>query len=144
MDTTLSDAKDSFTLKSLRKLKQKEDRTRFSIQAVASRAGITTGYLSLIERGKRYPRKQETIQKLAEALEEPVEVIQSLLYTSPARVNRIFQYLQEFPGLFQLILFAVKHRFNHSDIARLLHEARLIVDEKKLIEIKENVADTDR
>jgi HTH-type transcriptional regulator, competence development regulator len=100
---------------------QKEDETgSFSLRRVAGRVGVEPSYLSKVERGEQPPPSEETVAKLAAALNEDPDVLLALAGKVPTELLRI---IRRRPKLFAELLRELKDLPDHA-VLRLVREVR--------------------
>ena len=98
----------------IRALRMGRQGTRITQEQLAERAEISVSFLSMIERGERSPHL-ETLEKLASALEVPVE---ELFRSENAPVDRVDSSMRP------LAEYVRKRGLNRRDVEKLLAVAR--------------------
>lgn len=106
-------------LRSSRERKKNTDPS-FSVRQLAQRVGIEPAYLSKIERGQQPPPGEETIQRLALALNEDPDVLLAMA----GKVSRdLRDAICRRPQLFARLLRELKSAPDHA-ILRIVREVK--------------------
>jgi transcriptional regulator with XRE-family HTH domain len=106
----------------VRKRREEQQATdpAFSLRQVAARVGIEPTYLSKIERGELAPPSEETVKRIAEELEEDVDVLLAMA----GKVSKDLQeIIRKRPKLFAQLIRELKSAPEHA-LLRIVREVR--------------------
>jgi transcriptional regulator with XRE-family HTH domain len=104
----------------IRSLRLQTREPRLTQDKLATRAGISVSFLSMIERGERSAHV-ETLAQLADALDVPLEDLFREEGRTPKGENATLKPLADFVR---------RHRLGRRDVERLLSVARALFDKR--------------
>jgi transcriptional regulator with XRE-family HTH domain len=93
---------------------------RFSVRQVATRVGIEPSYLSKIERNQQQPPSEETIRKLANDLDDNVDVLLAMAGKVSGDLRHV---IMRRPKLFAELLRQLNDMPDHA-VLRVVREVR--------------------
>ena len=106
-------------IRKCRKALRKSDR-KYSVRQVAARIGVEPSYLSKVERGEQAPPSEEKIRRLAEELNEDMDVLLAMA----GKVSEDLRHtIIKRPQLFAKIIRELQGMPDHA-VLRLVREVR--------------------
>ncbi|MCK5681209.1 helix-turn-helix domain-containing protein [bacterium] len=109
----------------IRELRVAQD---LGLRETAGKIGISPAYLSRIERGKENPPKPEVIKTLAKELAADPDVLFRL---SSSTDPEVAGFLNDQPGVMELLRFIKEANFNQEQFEQLLVSAKAISTDSK-------------
>ena len=96
------------------------DDPRYSVRQVAARIGVQPSYLSKVERGHEAPPSEATLRRLAEDLDENVDM---LLALGGKISSDLAQIIRQRPALFAELIRDLRDLPDHA-VLRIVREGR--------------------